>query len=49
MKCLKIKVSDSLMGVSENFVKIICIGLDILTWLIANPFVAYFDTSHRGS
>ena len=32
--------SGSLMIGIANFVKIICIELDILTWLMINPFIA---------
>ena len=35
----KNKVSGSPTTVTANFVKIICIELDMLTWLMTNPFV----------
>ena len=28
------------MTVTENFIKIVCITVDMLFWLITNPFVA---------
>ena len=34
------QVSGSLTTVTANVVKIICIELDVLTWLMANSFVA---------
>ena len=41
LKYLKIKlVSESLASVTANVVKIICLQLDMLTWLMTNPFVA---------
>ena len=29
-----------LKTLTANFIKIICIGLNVLTWLMTNPFVA---------
>ena len=46
------KVSLSVLTIENlsNFVKIICIELDMLTWLMTNPFFCLsFDTGHRGS
>ena len=36
----KNQVSGSLTTVTANFIKIICIKLDMLTWLMTNSFVA---------
>ena len=36
----KNKISGSLTTVTANFVMIICIELEMLTWLMINPFVA---------
>ena len=40
VEMFKDKISGSLTAVTVNFVKIICIELDMLTWLITDPFVA---------
>ena len=40
-KCLNIKqVIGSLTSVTATFLKIICIALDMLTWLMTNLFIA---------
>ena len=41
VEMFKHKISGCLTTVTANFVKIICIELDMLvTWLMTNPFVA---------
>ena len=36
----KNKISGSLTTVAANFVYVICVELNMLTWLMTNPFVA---------
>ena len=40
VEMFKSRISGSLTTVTANFVKIVCIELDMLTWLMTNPFVA---------
>ena len=49
VEIFKNAVSGSLTIVTAAFVKITCVELDMLTWLITNPFVASLDTGHLGS
>ena len=40
VEMFKNRISGSLTTVTANFVKIVRIELDMLTWLMTNPFVA---------